>query len=56
MLKSGIEQTLSAYDVVASPYATLTAQQDAQKRGAKDIAYRIRIDLSSYFSKHPVGP
>lgn len=53
VVRSGIERTLSAYDVVTSPYATLVAQQDAQKRGATDIAYRIQIDLSAYFSKHP---
>ncbi|HTW35536.1 MAG TPA: LPS assembly lipoprotein LptE [Rhizomicrobium sp.] len=53
LVKSGIERTLSAYDVVNSPYATLVAQQAAQKRGAVDIADRIRIDLAAYFSKHP---
>jgi LPS-assembly lipoprotein len=53
VVKSGIERTLSAYDVVTSPYATLVAQQDAQKRGATDIASRIQIDLSAYFAKHP---
>jgi LPS-assembly lipoprotein len=55
VLKRGIEQTLSAYDVVTSPYATLVAEQDAQKRGAKDVAYRIQIDLSTYFIKHPAN-
>lgn len=53
VLKSGIEQTLSGYDVVASPYATLVAQEDAQRRGARDIADRIRIQLSAYFARHP---
>ncbi|HWE05379.1 MAG TPA: LPS assembly lipoprotein LptE [Rhizomicrobium sp.] len=47
----GTESTVSGYDVVASPYATLVAQQDAQKLGARDIADRIRIDLGVYFSK-----
>lgn len=51
VIKDGNETTLSAYDVVASPYATLVAQQDAQKRGAQDIAYRIQIDLSAFFGK-----
>jgi len=53
VVKTGIERTLSAYDVVTSPYATLVAQQDAQKRGAKDIAERIQIDLAAYFARHP---
>jgi len=54
-ITKGIEKTVSAYDVVASPYATLVAQQDSQKLGAHDIADRIRIDLSVYFAKHPGG-
>jgi LPS-assembly lipoprotein len=53
VLKSGTEQTLSAYDVVTSPYATLVAQQDAQRRGAQDVADRVSIELSAYFDKHP---
>jgi len=52
VVKTGMQHTLSAYDVVSSPYATLVARQDAQKRGANDIAYRIRIDLSAYFASH----
>jgi LPS-assembly lipoprotein len=49
-LTRGVQTSLSAYNVVASPYATLTAQQDADKRAADDIATRIRIDLGIYFS------
>jgi LPS-assembly lipoprotein len=48
----GSETSVAAYDVVASPYATLVAQQDAQKFAAKDVADRIRIDLGVYFLKH----
>lgn len=51
IVKSGIETTLSAFDVVASPYATLVAQQDAQKRGAQDVADRIRLVLSAFFAR-----
>jgi LPS-assembly lipoprotein len=50
-LTKGTETSFSGYDVVASPYATLVAQQDAQKFGAREIADRIRIDLGVYFSK-----
>src|SRR5271154_5705692 len=53
VVKSGVERTLSAYDVVMSPYATLVAQEAAQKRGAIDIASRIQIDLAAYFSRRP---
>jgi LPS-assembly lipoprotein len=48
----GSETSVGGYDVVASPYATLVAQQDAQKFAAKDVADRIRIDLGVYFLKH----
>lgn len=50
-LTRGSESNLSAYNVVQSPYATLVAQQDADKRSTEEIAERIRIALSLYFSK-----
>lgn len=50
-LTKGTETTFSGYDVVASPYATLVAQQDAQRFGAHEIADRLRIDLGVYFAR-----
>ncbi len=50
-LVKGNESTLSAYNVVTSPYATLVAKQDAQKRAAADIAERLRLDLGVYFAR-----
>jgi LPS-assembly lipoprotein len=47
----GSETSVEGYDVVASPYATLVAQQDAQKYAARDIADRIRIDLGVFFTR-----
>jgi len=55
-LTKGTETTSSGYDVVASPYATLVAQQDAQKFGAHEIADRIRIDLGVYFAGQRTAP
>jgi LPS-assembly lipoprotein len=55
VITKGIETGLSAYNVVASPYATLTAQQSADKNTAVDIAYRIRTDLAVYFAQ-TAGP
>ena len=52
VIKSGLERTLASYDVVSSPYATLIAQQDAQRRGAQDIASRIQLDVAAYFERH----
>ena len=45
----GSQTGLTAYNVTASPYATLVAQQDADKRAAQDIAERIRLDLAAFF-------
>jgi LPS-assembly lipoprotein len=55
VVTKGTATTLSAYNVVTSPYATLIGQQDAQKRAAEDIAARIRLDLGVYFANggHP---
>lgn len=45
----GSQTSLTAYNVTSSPYATLVAQQDADKRAAQDIAQRIRLDLAAFF-------
>ncbi|HUJ03520.1 MAG TPA: LPS assembly lipoprotein LptE [Rhizomicrobium sp.] len=50
-ITKGDESTLSAYNVVTSPYATLVAKEDAQKRAATDIAERLRLDLGVYFAR-----
>jgi LPS-assembly lipoprotein len=51
VLTKGTESSLSAYDVTASPYATLVAQQDVQARTAQDIAEHLRIRLGIYFAQ-----
>jgi LPS-assembly lipoprotein len=48
-LTEGSQTGLTAYNVTSSPYATLAAQQDADKRTAQDIADRIRLDLAAFF-------
>jgi LPS-assembly lipoprotein len=52
VLTTGIQTELSAYNVVASPYATLVAEQDASKRAAQDVAERIHLDLGVWFRQH----
>ncbi len=52
LVTKGTEVGLSAYNAVASPYATLIAQQDADKRLAQDLAERIRMDLAVYFEQN----
>lgn len=56
MLTQGTETGLSAYNVVSSPYATLVAQQNADKQAAGDIADRIRIALAAYFARAATQP
>ena len=51
VVTSGTESGITAYNAVASPYASLAAQQDADKRTAQDIAERIRIDLGVFFEQ-----
>jgi len=51
VLTTGTQTEVSAYNVVQSPYATLTAQQDASKRAAQDVAERIHLDLGAWFRK-----
>jgi LPS-assembly lipoprotein len=46
----GVETTLESYDVAQSPYASLSAQEDAEKSAAGDIAQHIRIDLAMHFA------
>jgi len=51
VITHGHESTLTAYNIVASPYATLTAAQDAEQRGADDLSERIRLDLGVFFAR-----
>jgi LPS-assembly lipoprotein len=53
VITSGTESSLSAFDVVSSPYSTLVAQQSAQKSTAQDVASRLQIDMAVYFDQHP---
>jgi len=53
VITKGTESSLSAYDVVVSPYATLVAQHDAQAHTAEDISQRLRLKLAVYFVQHP---
>jgi LPS-assembly lipoprotein len=45
----GSQTGLTAYNVTSSPYATLAAQQDADKRAVQGLADRIRLDLAAFF-------
>jgi LPS-assembly lipoprotein len=47
----GSQSSLASYNVAPSPYATLSTQQDSDKRAAEDIADRIRMDLGAFFDR-----
>ncbi len=47
-LTSGSVRSVNSYDIVTSDYATLVAEQDARRRGAKDIADGI-VDRMAIF-------
>jgi LPS-assembly lipoprotein len=47
----GSQTSLSSFNVSSSPYSTLAAQQDSDRRAGDDIADRIRMDLGVFFSR-----
>ena len=56
VLTKGTESSLSAYDVVANPYATQVAKEDAQARTAQDIAQELKIKIAVYLAQHGGRP
>ena len=52
VLTQGEQSELTAYNVVNSPYSTLSAQLDASKRAAQDLSERIRLQLAVWFRQH----
>lgn len=53
ILTKGTESSLSAYDVVASPYATVAAKRAAQENTAQDIARDLQLRLGVFFTQAP---
>jgi len=47
----GSQTGLASFNVATSPYTTFSQQRDSNMRAAQDIAVRIRLDLSVYFSQ-----
>ncbi len=47
----GTQSSLASFNVAPSPYATLAAQQDSDKRAAQDLAERVRTDLAAFFRR-----
>jgi LPS-assembly lipoprotein len=55
-VKRGIARTITSYNVVSSPYATVTAEKDAQDRAARDIAETIRTELAVFLRQVALSP
>ena len=52
----GIVSVNATYDSAVQPYASLTGEQDGERRAAEQAAQRIRLELASYLaSPHKVG-
>jgi hypothetical protein len=49
-ITKGQVQVNVTYDVQDQPYASLTAQQDGERRVAEQAADRLRVELASYFA------
>jgi LPS-assembly lipoprotein len=47
----GVSRTTTAYNVLASPYATLTSSGDARARALDDIAREIRQRLAIFLTR-----
>jgi LPS-assembly lipoprotein len=55
---AGLVPVNVSYNAVRDPYAGIVAQQDGQKRAAREAAMRLRLELSRYFASQggPMTP
>lgn len=47
----GVARRRSSFNVTFEPYAVLVAEQDAQRRAARELAVVIRQDIVGYFER-----
>lgn len=47
----GVSRTTTAYNVLDSPYATLTSEEDARARALDDMAREIRTKLAVFLTR-----
>lgn len=50
LYRSAVRRVVS-YNVRSEPFATLVAEQDAERRAAREVSRQIRTQLSLYFAK-----
>ena len=48
---AGLVPVNVSYNAVRDPYAGVVAQQDGQKRAAREAAMRLRLELSRFFAE-----
>lgn len=51
VLYSDASESIVAYDVVNSQFATLISREDAQERAAADVSDNIKLNLALYFQR-----
>ena len=52
----GVSRTTTAYNILASPYATLASEADARDRALRDIAREIRTRLAAFLTRQAAAP
>lgn len=52
---AGVVPVNISYNAVRDPYAGIVAQQDGQKRAAREAAMRVRLELSRFFASQGAG-
>jgi LPS-assembly lipoprotein len=51
VITKGEANSIAAYSVVNSPYATLSAEQDAERRTAVDLGQELELRLALFFEQ-----
>ena len=50
LAKRGVVRVELTYDSADQPYASIAAQQDAEDRGAEEVARRIQLELAAWMA------
>ncbi len=55
LMTSGIAKSIVSYNIVTSEFGTYAAEEDARKRGIKQLAQQLRLRLATYFERLASG-
>jgi LPS-assembly lipoprotein len=53
LLYQSVVQRVTSYNVIQQPFATLSAEQAAERRAAEEVGNNIRTLLAVYFAREP---